>query len=373
MVTHYKLLFILLLVPVLAFGGTFGSHSLIHVQTANTLEQGTLDFRSNMNFYTKVADFLGQNKPANFSSYNMWDMQGNMLLTYGLMNNVDVTLMNRVYQDVNKSGTEYNSPEDIFLDVKVASFGLSNNQFNYGLMTSVRLPSNKVYNYPFEPYTAGAFEYGFTGLFSYYNDPYLHDRSFGLHFNLGWYSHNDAGKTIYDRNGTIIKAEGNATQLNYGLGFVYPTELFNLNLEVSGISYINKPKPEQYIYSRDNYMYMTPSVRFKPKPWMNFDLGLDVRLSSVTDNFQYNYQDLPMYPSWRAYLGISFTLMPIRGKQMPGAKAGVGSRVDFFENLLRERQRSQNIEEELRRLRQEREQAEKELEELRQMLEEQGK
>ena len=48
----------------------------------------------------------------------------------------------------------------------------------------------------------------------------------------------------------------------------------------------------------------------------------------------------------------------------------VRSRVNFYDRLLKEREKARSIEEELRRLKREREQAERELEELRQLLEE---
>jgi hypothetical protein len=375
---YQKVFLILLLVPAVAMASTFGSRSLLHVQTASTLNSGTLDFRYNLNFFSKIGDYLGQNKPANFSAVNWWDVQSNALLTYGFAEHFDGTLMNRVYQDRNAVGGEYNSPEDIFIDLKAASFGLSNNRFNYGIMTSLRIPTGKTYNYAFEPYTAGAFEYGFMGLFSFYNDPYLHDRSFSLHFNLGWYNHNDAGKVLYtNKAGFEYKADGNATEMQYGIGFQYPTELFDLNLELWGNSFIHAP--DSMAYSRENYAYITPSIRFKPRQWMSFDLGLDLRVSSNDNTTSKLLPDptqslqLPNYPSWKVNLGVNFTLMPITQRNAPGGKADVRNKVDFYENLLRERQRTRSIEDELRRLKKEREQAEKELEELRQMLEEQGK
>lgn len=374
----YKLFAIVLILPLMVFASTFGSRGLIHVQSASTLNKGTLDFRSNLYFYSKVGDYLGSQKPANFTAVNWWDVQSNALFTYGLLDNLDATLMWRLYQDTNRKGNEYNSPEDLFLDFKAGSFGLSNNRFNVGVLTSIRIPTQTKYNYAFEPYTAGAVEYGFTGLFSFFNDPYLHDRSFNIDLNLGWYNHNDAGKVLYTApNGTVYKASGNATELQFGLGFSYPTELFTLNLEWWGINFINEP--DTMAYSRENYMYVTPSVKFKPKPWFNFDLGIDIRLtnadnttSSLLPDPTQNL-DLPNYPSWKVYMGLNFTLMPVGFRGAGEQSTDVRSKVDFYENLLRERQKSRNIEEELRRLKKEREQAEKELEELRQMLEEQGK
>ncbi|OGB64906.1 MAG: hypothetical protein A2Y94_11040 [Caldithrix sp. RBG_13_44_9] len=381
-----RLTLIIILIPLVtfAFNSTrFGSRGFFHVQTASTLYKGTLDAGTNLNFFTKVGDYLGEAKPENFAAVNWWDVQYNIYSTYGILDNLDMTFMWRIYQDANRylvgegeSEYQYNIPEDIFLDFKAGSFGINNNRFNLGFITSFRIPTAQNYNYYFEPYTAGGFEFGLTGLASYFNDPYLHDRSYSVHLNLGWYYHNDAGKVLYkDITGVEYKADGNASALQYGLAFSYPTELFELNLEFWGNKFINAP--DSMAYSREDYMYITPSVKFKPKPWFNFNLGLDIRVSKDEDTSSKllpspkERLSLPNYPSWKLYLALNFRLLPW-GSGFEGSKTG-RSKVDFYESLLKDSRRSEKIEEELRRLRKEREQAEKELEELRQMLEEQGK
>ncbi len=365
---------------VLAFNSTrFGSMGYLHVQSASTLYKGTFDVGSNLNFFTKVGDYLGQAKPDNFAAVNWWDVQFNSIFSYGVVDHVDMTLMWRMYQDTNRGGTTeenvYNVPEDVYLDIKAGSFAISNNRFHLGFLTSMRLPTQKFYNYFFEPYKSKAFEFGLTGLTSFFNDPYLHDRSFSVHLNLGWYYHNDAGDVLYESATKIYRQSGSSSELQFGLAFSYPTELFDLNLEFWGINFINAP--DTMAYSRENFMYITPSITYKPKPWFNFDLGLDVRLSSdeetsalVTLPRPNKALGLPNYPSWRLYMGLNFRVLPWGGY---GSEKSAQSKVDFYESLLKDTRRSEKIEEELRRLRKEREQAEKELEELRQMLEEEGK
>jgi hypothetical protein len=381
-----RLSLIIILIPLVtfAFNSTrFGSRGFFHVQSASTLYKGTLDAGTNLNFFTKVGDYLGEQKPENFSGVNWWDVQYNIYSTYGMLDNLDMTFMWRIYQDTNRgiygegeSDYQYNIPEDIFLDFKAGSFGLNNNRFDLGFITSFRIPLANNYNYYFEPYTAGGLEFGLTGLASYFNDPYLHDRSYSVHLNLGWYYHNDAGKVLYkDPTGLEYRADGNASAFQYGLAFSYPTELFDLNLEFWGNNFVNAP--DTMAYSRENYMYITPSVKFKPKPWFNFHMGLDIRVSKDEDTSSKllpspkETLSLPNYPSWKLYMALNFRLMPW-GSGFEGSKSG-RSKVDFYESLLKDSRRSEKIEEELRRLRKEREQAEKELEELRQMLEEQGK
>ncbi|RMF57909.1 MAG: hypothetical protein D6748_10115, partial [Calditrichaeota bacterium] len=170
-----------------------------------------------------------------------------------------------------------------------------------------------------------------------------------------------------------------ASALRWGLGVSYPTELFDLNLELWGNHYINKP--DSMAFSRENFVYITPSLKFKPQWWINFTLGLDVRVSSDKDessklvSFVGHNLDLPNYPSWKLTLGSHIVLNAgaekIRGGV--GEKSDIRKKVDFYDRLLKEKEKTRSIEEELRRLRREREQAEKELEELRQLLEEEGK
>jgi hypothetical protein len=376
----YRLFLLLLLVPLVAFAfnsSRFGSRGFLHVQSASTLYKGTFDVETNLNFYTKVGDYLGDQKPANFAAVNWWDVQFNSVFSYGALDHLDLTLMWRLYQDTNRLGLNgeqqgENVPEDLFLDIKTGSWGVSNNRFHLGFLVSGRIPTASYYNYFFEPYSAGGVEYGFTGLASYFNDPYLHDRSYSVHLNLGYYNHNDAGKTLYELGDQIWKADGNSTEIQYGLAFSYPTELFQLNLEFWGINFMSQP--DTMAYSRENFMYLTPMVRFTPNPWFNFYLGLDVRLSSAENTSSSllpapsSNLNLPNYPSWKLHLGLEFRIMPVGGRY--GAEKPGQTKVDFYESLLKDSQKSDKIEEELRRLRKEREQAEKELEELRQMLEE---
>ena len=75
-------------------------------------------------------------------------------------------------------------------------------------------------------------------------------------------------------------------------------------------------------------------------------------------------------------LGSFITFSQLKSTELhPAILQYISAEIDFYifedrQKLLKDSQKSEQIEEELRRLRKEREQAEKELEELRQMLEE---
>ena len=356
-----------------------GSISLLRMQTASTLQPRRLDLRTNTRFFTKLGDYLGSNKPANFSAVNFWSVQGNALLTYGISENFDATFAVRVYQDTHKKN-EYNAPSDISIDLKGGGFQLGNNKLQAGGIFGLILPTGEKHNYPFEEYAPDAVQFRLTGLLSYYNDPFLPDRDYSFHLNLGWHYYNDAGKALFDStdlgNGRQILAGNNASAIKYGVGFSYPTELFDLNLEFWGSAFTTKP--DSFAFSRENYAYLTPSLRFKPRWWMNFDLGLDIRVSNDVDEslppatFKAGNLDLPNYASWRMTMGLSLVLNggEYRYKSGGNSTEEVRSRVNFYDRLLKEREKARSIEEELRRLKREREQAERELEELRQLLEE---
>jgi len=355
----------------LAFAQYPGSRSLLHTHTGKTFEQGQLEIHSNMNFYTKLADYLDPTlNPGDFESHNMWLVAGNVIITYGLSDNLDITIAPRVYQDI-QAKDNYNLPDDIFFTLKAGSFSFANRKFFAAGMLNFRIPTGETHNYPHAEFASGAFEYGISSAFSFYSDPYLPDRAFSAHLNLGWYNHNEAGKEIY---GTY-KSKVNSSELQYGLGFLFPIDIFEFMLEFNGISFMQQPDP--YVHGRENWTYVTPSVRYKPYHWLSLDLGIDLRISSdqeETITSRANL-DIPNYADWKAVLGVNLKVLPFTSSSKSSQEVEreqFNKRVDFFQNIIEERERVEDVQEELDKLKQEREDAEKELEELKQILEEEG-
>jgi hypothetical protein len=371
-------LFILLLMASFVFAQNPGSKSLLHTHTGRTFEQGRLEVRTNLNFFTKLGEFIGQSKPSDFSAANYWMVANNLAITYGLFDNLDLTVAARLYQDTHYK-EEFNVPDDIFVTLKAGSFDFANRQLYAAGMINLRFGTGEKHNYPFVEYASGSTEYGLMGALSFYLDPYLPARSFSTHLNLGWYTHNDASQEVYEVNGTVRTARFNATEMQFGLGFVYPVGALDFMLEVNGINYIEQP--DTMIYSRENYIYITPSIRYKPYHWVSMDIGVDLRISGDEEEtsgvlvlFTENL-DLPNYSNWKAYLGLNFTILPLGQSALTPEEVErdrFNKRIDFFQNIIEERERVENVQEELDRLRREREEAEKELEELKQVLEEEG-
>lgn len=351
-----------------------GSNSLVHTQSARTFDKGRLEIHSSMNFYTKLADYIGDPslKPAEFNANNMWLVAGDLALTYGMTDHFDITIAPRIYQDTHYSN-EYNLPDDIFLMLKAGSFAFAQRKMHGAFMGTFRFPTGEVHNYPHTEYASGAVEYGFSGALSYFMDPYLPERAFSTHLNLGWWNYNEAGEEVY-KTQTATK---NSSALHYGLGFTYPTGMFDYRLEINGLNYIEQP--DTMVYSRESWIYLTPSIRYKALQWLSFDLGVDVRISSDSDESkgipQRSRFDLPNYAAWKVFMGLNLTVLPLTSVSKSSAeveKEEFNKRVEFFQQIIEERQRTEDIQEELDRLKEEREAAEEELEELKQILEEEG-
>ena len=367
-----NLLIILVFFCGLIFAQYPGSESLVHTQTGRVLDKGDFEVYTNMNFFTVLGQWKEGTSRAGDSPVNWWNVSANIALTFGLFDNFDVTLAPRVYQDLNfgRVDKESSIPDDIFMTLKAGSFAFANRMFYAAFMINMRLPTGVAHNIYFSEYASGAFEYGFMSALSYYADPYLPDRSFSAHINLGWYNHNEAGREIYHQYTSNV----NSTELQYGFGILYPMDMFEFMLEVNGINYLQQP--DSVVYGRENWMYIAPSVRYKPFSWLSLDLGIDYLLVGADDESSQNIEaDLPNYSTWKVNMGLNFQILPLpTGADSPteARRKQFNKRVDFFQSIIEERERVEDVQEELDRLKQDREEAEKELEELKQILEEQG-
>jgi len=373
-----------LVLVILFFGTVFsqppnGSKSLIHTQSARTFENGRLEVHGSMNFFTRATDFIGSGSaPEGFNAVNYWLVASDLALTYGIHDNLDFTVAPRLYQDTHASN-EYNLPGDVFLTLKAGSFAFAGRKMYGAVMTTLRLGTGEEHNYPFTEYASGATEYAFTGALSYFNDPYLPDRSFNAHLNIGWWNHNEASQEVYKSGTDVRKATKNSSELQYALGLVYPTDLFDYRLELFGTSFVEQP--DEFVYNREDYMYITPSIRYKAFSWMSLDFGIDLRISSDKDetagvlNKTPEDLNLPNYCTWKVQMGMNIKLPPftaVRKTQAEVERDQFNERVKFFQKIVEDRQRSEEVQEQLDLLKEERQDAEKELEELKQIMEEEG-
>lgn len=356
--------------------------TLLHTQTGKTLDKGELRIYNNMNFYTRAGDYLGSLKPDNFQTTNYWLVAGNMMFSYGFMDHFDVSLGVRLYQDTHYDN-EFNLPDDVFLTFRAASFGFARNHFQHGLLAGMRIPTAEVHNYPFAEYASGALEYGFMWAVSYYADPYLPERKFNMHFNIGWWNHNEKGTVLYEfenafnefNEGDQLEATKSSNELRMALAAVIPSQLFDFRMELSGMLYLNKTDP--FVYSAEEWAFFTPSLRFKPADWANIDLGIDFRLSSDRQwtsgipDISSKLELPPNYPSWKVQLGAGIDLNVLRkdSRKVSYEQAEAQKQIDLFEEILEEQEKAKQVEDEIENLRTIRKEADDEIEELKKILE----
>jgi len=362
----------------LAFAQLYNADAtLLHTQPARTIKKGQLSLSSNMNFYTKVGDFIGSSKPIDFETVNYWLVAGNTVVGYGIHDNYDVHVGLRVYQDTHQEN-EFNLPDDIFITFRAGNFKFGQNYFRQAFMLSTRIPVGKVHNYPFAEYASGAFEYGLMYAASFYLDPYLPYRSYNMHLNMGWWNHNELGQKYEFSDGQNLKATVNSNDFRLALASVFPTPLFDFRVELSGILYLEKPN--NFIYSAEEFAVLSPSLRFKPLDNLSIDLGSDFLISPEREwttaqiPIPSTALDLPAsYPKWKIYMGANyaFRLGGFGGKsEIEYEQSEAQQRIDSFETIVKEREKAETIQEELENLKKIRKEAEEEIEELKKILDE---
>jgi hypothetical protein len=305
-------------------------------------------------------------------------VQGGLSLNYGISQHFEAAVAPIVYQDTNKGGKGYNLLDDLFLFLKIGSFGGKGSSLSYGVDLGVRFPTAKEHNIIFQPYSAGKAGFGATALCSYARDPLYPEDGFSMHFNLGYWNHNDVGENLTgtDSPSDTIRVLSMTQELSYGTAFIIPFEKFDFRFELYGRTFLQKPPVTAF--SRESIAYFSPGVTYKPYRWMALDLNADLRVSNASDETDYSQPgltrvpDLPNYPDWRITLGVKLSILPtslyaVSERDILLKKAE--SRRELFEQIIKEQRETESAEEELERIKDERRKAERELERLRRILE----
>ncbi|KAA3608455.1 MAG: TMF family protein [Calditrichaeota bacterium] len=353
-----------------------GEKTLLHTQTGKVYPKGKLGIYSNTNFYSKIGDFLGDIKPDNFESINYWLVQGNFVFTYGIMEHFDASVGVRLYQDTHAEN-EFNLPDDIFVTLKTGSFTFARNHFSQAVMASFRIPTGEVHNYPFTEYTTESVQYGLMYAISYFADPYLPDRSFNAHFNAGFWNYNEHGTFLYETfNGEKLNSTVNSSDFRMAMAFAYPTGLFDFRLELTGMVFLQQPNT--YVYSAEEWAFLSPSIRYKPINWIALDFGVDFRISPDDRNNTSGIPDVssqvdlpPNFPDWTVQLGLNIDLNLVgesATSDLSYEEKKAREKVEMFEAVVSEREKSESVQNEIENLKKVRKEAEKEIDELKKIL-----
>ncbi len=376
-----KPLILLALVGLLAIGSVAqaqtnfnGGIGLTYVQSAWNLERGVFTVNTHSRVFGKSANYTDR------SPLMIWNISGRINLNYGIGRHFEISATPIIYQDTNVGGEKVNSPDDIFLSIKAGSFTSPTSSLTYGATLSARLPTGDSRNIPFEPYSSARLGFGITGLLSYSMDPLYPEHAPNFHFNLGYWNHNDVGAELVAGGEVSTQPTSMTQEVLYGAGVKIPKALFDFTFELVGNAFFQAPPSAAY--SRENYLYFTPAVHYKPLKWMSMRAGVDLRISKADDKTFYADDrsgvtrtlpgEQPNYPGWRLNLGTSFSLQPsgsYRAKERDLLMQKAESRRELFEQIIREQRETESAEAELDRIRAERVRAEKELQRLRSILE----
>ena len=352
------------LIAVMPAGSTqfSGGKGLTIVQFPTLLPPGALNVKIHSRaFATSLPEFTLSNGT------------GAISFNFGFSKHVELGITQILYQDLNISATDPNTleqiPDDTYLRVKVGNypFTVGNAYFKFGILNQLRYRTGLTDNIYLEPYVGNGIAWEIDLLFSYFTNPLYEELAPAVHFNLGYQNHNDAG---YDSS--PMKA---AQEFVYGLAYTYPTRIFNFYLENSGAFFTNYP--EEWAYSRENCIWITPGVKYKMFYGLSITLAADVLLYEEEDNTVPEIpDDLPNYPSWRLNGVIDYSPSTVFYRQPTFSQVDdpksmrklLRERKSLFEWVVDEQEGLEYIDLELEKIKAERKKAEEDLEKLKQEL-----
>ncbi|KAA3662781.1 MAG: hypothetical protein DWQ10_01625 [Calditrichaeota bacterium] len=358
-----------------------GGRSLLHLQSAWVLEKSTLTLQTNMSsYYNTVIVPSNSNGPVGST---FWQRQAFLGANYATGKYIEWGLAYNIYQDTQDT-KKYTNASTLDLKMKIASVGGLRNHFRLGLVTNILLPLGDHYNIPFEPYTSGTTQFGFTGLLSYSNDLLIPEAGFNFHLNAGIIQHTDKDQTLTNAASDTFTVEAATRELAYGAAFVFPSNQLDIGLEVFGRAFASQPPVTAF--GREDYLYLTPFLSYRFNRRFSFKVGVDIRLLKDDDETQYAntpvqvlHNNLPNYPGWRLRSSFKFYITkpePRSIRKTFAVSEPVKDFGDFDEDspatlqdrLVRERRKTEIVEEDLERVRHNRQKMEMELNNLRNIL-----
>ncbi len=282
-------------------GQYYAGKGFLHTSTATALPPGALDISFFARGYVSVANDLG---------YTLSNGSSALGTAFGFMRHVELGFTQILYQDlnatldeadksavVNQGGGTSVIPGDTFIRFKFSDYELGDN-FRYGFAPALRYRVSKFHDIQFEPYESNAVEAELMALLSYFEKPLYPDDGYSVHLNIGAINHNDADSP-----------PDASLSLNFLTSFVIPNPRFDYGVELYGSIFMVEPPID--VLSRENWMYITPMVRYKLFKGLQFTMGLDLLLlggenTTVNESIP-NIDDHPNYPAYRISGRIHFT------------------------------------------------------------------
>jgi len=349
-----------------------GGRGLPHLNTAWTLAPGQYTLHVFGSSFYKAVVIGG--KPPTSDTY--WDVQSAMALHYASSKHLEWSAAPVLYQDSHRD-KGYNVPDDIFVRLKLGAYGHKVSPLKFGAVVSTRLPVAKDHNVIFEPYSGGGVELGLTGIMSFSPDLLIPENAFNFHLNFGFWHHNDVGKLLTGVSADTTAVLDPTREFLWGAGVAFPSNQFDFTFELYGRLFLVRP-PET-AYSREDAIYFSPSITYRPRYWAALNVGFDFRLSGNDELTKYInglklvHQDLPSYPDWRVNFGARFNLNqtpPPDNKPLFISSNGrlVPRQKSLEKQLTLEKQKTESAEDELEKIRSDRKRMESMLARLRTLL-----
>jgi len=364
------LLLVLLLVPYISEASQFlGGVGLFYTTSARTYVPGQLSFSMYTRTHAKPISGIRE-----FTSNT-----GVLCVNYGSTNHLELGLSQIIYQDVNfdlqRDGSTSMVPGYTQVILKMANYRMKMGQnfLFFGGKASVTKPG-KYYNSFMEPYFDAGIAAQIEFICSYYLNPYYPEESPAFHLNLGYAHFNDAEE---------LMNSGQAIPLS--LGYVKSNIKYDYSLELSGRFFISDPYDA--VYSRENYLYITPGYKYKLYMGVHISAAFDILVMSGDETTVNTYApfdaEYSQYPDWRFNLKIDYTpstafyQIPTFEKvskesvtkQTLRARRVITDKKSLFEWVVDENKGAEYIDLELEKIREERKRAEAELEKLKKELE----
>ena len=368
-----KILFLLLVflfVPLISEATQFlGGVGLFYTTSARTYVPGQLSFSLYTRTYAKPITGVRE----------VTSNSATICVNFGVTNHLELGLSQILYQDVNydlqADGNNYQMPGYSQLIMKMANYRMrmGQNFLFFGGKASIT-KQGKYYNSFLEPYFDAGIAAQIEFICSFYLNPYYPEESPAFHLNVGYAHYNDAEE---------LMKSGQAIPLS--LGYVKSNIKYDYSLEVSGSFFIREPY--QAVYSRENYLYITPGYKYKLYMGIHIGVAFDVLLMSGEETtvnayapFNANYSQ---YPDWRLNLKIDYTpstafyQIPTFEKvskesvtrQSLRSRRTITDKKSLFEWVVDENRGAEYIDLELEKIREERKRAEQEFEKLKKELE----
>ena len=373
-IASITILLLLLTVQALRATPETGGLGLVYLHSAKTLPKGYLEFFGHTRYFGKVANFGAGQK-----AYTLWNVRGMASFNYGINPHIEAALSPIFYQDTNRGDKAFNFIDDIFLSLKVGSYSGFESPFVYGGMLGIRLPTGRIHNIIYEPYSSEHISLGITGLLSYFRNVAFQEEGWSVHGNLGYWNHNDVGTNLAG-HAEDPTPQSMTSEITGGSGIFFPAGSFDFSAEFNGRYFLTRPPATAY--SREFVSYLTAGVYYKPYRYLTFEAALDIRFYSGDDLTEYETsgknhlpapptKDFPNYPSWRGLLGVKIAILPTSLYKSEDAllRRTARDRRVILEKMLEEQKDPANAEAKLYRIRSERQKVEEELERLRKLLE----